>query len=95
MKDVTSIVKKIAIFEVEGNRGPNLQNWYENLNSIPTPSVEPERVFQDVEELLPKLDHLYMMTAWTVNVISYFFYCFQRNLINGLKVHENMSFFKF
>jgi hypothetical protein len=55
VKDVMGIVKKeLAIFEVEGKRGANLERCYENLNSIPPSSVEPERVFLDVEELLPK-----------------------------------------
>jgi hypothetical protein len=51
-KDVTSIVKKeLAIFEVK-------VNMVLILNSIP------EGIFcQDVEELLPKLDHIYMMRA--------------------------------
>jgi hypothetical protein len=45
-KDVTSIVKKeLAIFDVEGKRGVNLESCYENLNSISPSSVEPERVF--------------------------------------------------
>jgi hypothetical protein len=51
--DVTIIVKKeLAFFEVKDKRGANLESCYENLNSIP------ESIFcQDVEELLPKLDH--------------------------------------
>jgi hypothetical protein len=54
-KDVTSNVKKeLAIFEVKGKRGANLESCYENFNSIPPSSVEPERVFLDVEKLLPK-----------------------------------------
>jgi hypothetical protein len=45
-KDVMGIVKKeLAIFEIEGKRGANLESCYENLNSIPPRSVEPERVF--------------------------------------------------
>jgi hypothetical protein len=45
-KDVTSIVRKeLAIFEVKCKRGANLESCYENLNSIPPSSVEPERVF--------------------------------------------------
>jgi hypothetical protein len=46
--------KKLAIFEVEGKRGAYLESCYKKLNSIPLSSVEPERVFLDVEELLPK-----------------------------------------
>jgi hypothetical protein len=54
-KDVMGIVKKeLAIFEVEIKLGANLESCYENLNSILPSSVEPERVFLDVEELLPK-----------------------------------------
>jgi hypothetical protein len=58
-KNVTSIVKKeFAIFEVKSKREANLESCQENFNPIPIP----ERVlFQNVEELLPKLDHLYMM----------------------------------
>jgi hypothetical protein len=66
-KNVTRIVKKqLAIFEDEGERGKlllravakisiqyHLVAWYQNV------------FFQDVEELLPKLDHLYMIRAWT------------------------------
>jgi hypothetical protein len=53
-KDVTSIVKKeLAFFEVEGNSRANLESCYENLNPIPS-SVDPERVFLDVGELLSK-----------------------------------------
>jgi hypothetical protein len=56
-KDVTSIVtKELAIFEFE--------SFYENLNSIPPSNVEPDVLFEDVEELLPKLDHIYMIRAW-------------------------------
>jgi hypothetical protein len=34
-KDVMDIVKKeLAIFEVEGKRGANLESCYENLNSM-------------------------------------------------------------
>jgi hypothetical protein len=45
-KDVICIVKKkLAIFEVEGKRGANLESCCENLNSIPSNSVEPERFF--------------------------------------------------
>jgi hypothetical protein len=35
-KDVIGIVtKELAIFEVEGKRGANLESFYEHLNSIP------------------------------------------------------------
>jgi hypothetical protein len=45
-KGVTSIVKKeLAIFEVKGKRGTNLEICYENFNSIPFSSVETGRVF--------------------------------------------------
>jgi hypothetical protein len=45
-KDITSVVKKeLDFFEVEGKRGANLESCYENLNSIPPSSVEPERNF--------------------------------------------------
>jgi hypothetical protein len=41
-KVVTSIVKKeLAIFEVEGKCGANLESCYENLYTIPPSSVEP------------------------------------------------------
>jgi hypothetical protein len=44
-KDLTRIGKKnSAIFEVEGKRGVNLESGYENFNSIPPSSVDPERV---------------------------------------------------
>jgi hypothetical protein len=36
---------ELAIFEVEDKRGANLERCYENLNSIPPSSVEPERDF--------------------------------------------------
>jgi hypothetical protein len=39
------VKKELAIFEVEGKRGANLESCYENLNSIPPCSVEPELVF--------------------------------------------------
>jgi hypothetical protein len=46
VKDVMGIVEKeLAIFKVEAKRGANLERCYENLNSIPHSSVEPERVF--------------------------------------------------
>jgi hypothetical protein len=45
-KDVTSIVKKeLAISAVNGKRAANLESCYENLNSIPTSSVEPDGIF--------------------------------------------------
>jgi hypothetical protein len=63
-KYVTSIVKKeLTIFEVEGKRGANFEFFYENLNSLPPSNVEPDVIFEDVEELLPKLDHIYMIRA--------------------------------
>jgi hypothetical protein len=37
--------KELAIFEVEGKRGANLERCYENLNSIQPSTVEPERDF--------------------------------------------------
>jgi hypothetical protein len=53
-KDETSIViKEFANFEVEGKRGAKLESCYENFNSVSPSSVELERVFEDVEELLP------------------------------------------
>jgi hypothetical protein len=56
------VKKELAIYEDEGKR-----EAYENLNSVSSSSVEPERVFsgfgRTVEE--PKLDNLYMMRAWT------------------------------
>jgi hypothetical protein len=67
VKDVMGIVKKeLAIFEVEGKRGANLERCYENLNSIPPSSVEPERVFSGCGRTVTKIrSFLYMMTAWT------------------------------
>jgi hypothetical protein len=45
-KDVTSIVEKeLGFFEVKGKRAANLESCYENLNSIPTSSVEPDGIF--------------------------------------------------
>jgi hypothetical protein len=45
-KYVTSIVKtQLVIFEVQDKRKANLEFCYENFNSIPPRSVEPERVF--------------------------------------------------
>jgi hypothetical protein len=45
-KYVTSIVKtQLVIFEVKDKREGNLEFCYENFNSIPPSSVEPERVF--------------------------------------------------
>jgi hypothetical protein len=45
-KDVTSIVKKeLAFSEVKGKRRAYLENCYENLNSMPSSSVEPEGNF--------------------------------------------------
>jgi hypothetical protein len=35
----------LVVFEVEEKRGGNLENCYQNFNSIPVSSVEPERVF--------------------------------------------------
>jgi hypothetical protein len=55
-KDVTSIVKKeLAIFEVEGKRGANLESCYENLKSIPPGSVEPVRVFYGCGRTVTKI----------------------------------------
>jgi hypothetical protein len=39
------VKKELAIFDVKGKRGANLERCYENLNSIPPSSVEPGRVF--------------------------------------------------
>jgi hypothetical protein len=72
-EDETSIVRKeLAVFEVEGKRGTNLESCYEHLKSIPPCSVEPERVFQDVEELLPNLDHIYMSVDMLIFLRGYF-----------------------
>jgi hypothetical protein len=55
-KDVMGIVKKeLAIFEIEGKRGANLESCYENLNSIPPSSVEPERVFSGCGRTVTKI----------------------------------------
>jgi hypothetical protein len=55
-KDVMGIVKKeLAIFEVEGKRGANLERCYKNLNSIPHSSVEPERVFSGCRRTVTKI----------------------------------------
>jgi hypothetical protein len=54
--DVTSIVKKeLAIFEVKGIRGAILEGFYENFNSIPHSSVEPERVFSGCGRFVTKI----------------------------------------
>jgi hypothetical protein len=48
LKDITSVVKKELInFEIEGKRRPNLEKAYNYLNTIPSASVEAERVFSD------------------------------------------------
>jgi hypothetical protein len=48
----TFIVKKeLAIFEVEGKR----EGCYENLNSIPLRSVDPERVFSGCGRTVTKI----------------------------------------
>jgi hypothetical protein len=55
-KDVMGIVKKkLAIFEIEGKRGANLESCYENFNSIPPSSVEPERVFSGCGRTVTKI----------------------------------------
>jgi hypothetical protein len=55
-KNVTRIVKEeLAIFEVEGIRGANLESCYGNLNSIPHSSVEPERVFSGCGRTVTKI----------------------------------------
>jgi hypothetical protein len=56
VKDVMGIVKKeLAIFEVEGKRGANLESFYKNLNSIPASSVEPELVFSGCGRTVTKI----------------------------------------
>jgi hypothetical protein len=55
-KDVMGIVKKeLAIFEIESKRAANLESCYENLNSIPPSSVEPERVFSGCGRTVTKI----------------------------------------
>jgi hypothetical protein len=50
------IVKKVlAIFEVEGKRGANLESCCENLNSIPLRTMEPECVFSGCGRTLTKI----------------------------------------
>jgi hypothetical protein len=44
-KDVTSIVKELALFEFKGKRDANLESCCETLISIPRSSVEPEGIF--------------------------------------------------
>jgi hypothetical protein len=52
---VMGIVKKVlAIFEVEGKRGANLESCYEHLNSISSSSVEPDHVFSGYGRRAPK-----------------------------------------
>jgi hypothetical protein len=52
----TSVVKKeLAIFEVESNLGTNFESCYENLNSIPSRSVEPECVFSRCARIVTKI----------------------------------------
>jgi hypothetical protein len=45
------VKKELAIFEVEGKRGANLESCYKNLNSISPSSVEAERVFSGCERI--------------------------------------------
>jgi hypothetical protein len=47
--------KELAIFEVESKRGANLESCYENLNSIPSSSVGPERVFSGCGRTVTKI----------------------------------------
>jgi hypothetical protein len=49
------VKKELAIFEVEGKRGANLESCYENLNSISPISVEPERVFSGCGKTVTKI----------------------------------------
>ena len=56
LRDVTIIVKKeLAIFEVEGKRGVNLESCLICLNSISPTSVEPERVFSGFGKTVTKI----------------------------------------
>jgi hypothetical protein len=64
-KDVTSIVKKeLAIFEVEGKRGVTFESSYENFNSIPPSSVEPERVFSGCGRTFESMDMLTFLRGY-------------------------------
>jgi hypothetical protein len=55
-KDVMDIVKKeLAIFEVDGKRGANLERCCKNLNSIPPSSVELEHVFSGCGRTVTKI----------------------------------------
>jgi hypothetical protein len=47
--------KELAIFEVEGERGAHFERFYENLNSMPLGSVEPERVFSGCGRTVTKI----------------------------------------
>jgi hypothetical protein len=83
-KNVTSIVKKeLAIFEGEGKHVSNLQSCYANLNSILPSSEEPERVFQDVEEVLPKLDH--PLHDESVDMLTF--------MMRLIKLHTKITYF--
>lgn len=53
---INNVIKKeLAIFEVEGNRGKNLDRCYDSLNSIPPTSVESERVFSGCGKIATKI----------------------------------------
>lgn len=53
---LTNIIKKeLAIFEIEGDRGKNLERCYDSLNSIPPTSVESERVFSCCGKIATKI----------------------------------------
>jgi hypothetical protein len=49
------VKKELAIFEVEGKLGANLESCYENFNSIPPSSVEAERVFSGCGRTVTKI----------------------------------------
>jgi hypothetical protein len=49
------VKKELAIFEVEGKRGANLESCYKNLNSILPSRLDPERFLSGCERAFTKI----------------------------------------
>jgi hypothetical protein len=49
------VKKEVAIFEVEGKSGANLESCYENFYSLLPSSVNPERVFSGCGRTVTKI----------------------------------------